>query len=80
MPKVKITQELGISLGTLHRQDRVSKFRFINKEVYSAEFAQSKYDKAHKGKEGELKIEKNLMLIRYLEYPLKHREFLCILH
>jgi len=56
MSKVKIAEELGISVRTLHREIKRGMVEFLNtdlstREVYSAEFAQSKYDKAQKGKE-----------------------------
>ena len=41
------------------------------REAYSAELAQSKYDKAQKKKQGELKIGKNLRLIKYLQKSMK---------
>ena len=76
MSKVKIAQELGISVRTLHREIKRGMVELLNtdlstREVYSAEFAQSKYDKAQKGKEGELKIGKNLKLVKYLEDSMK---------
>jgi len=68
MSKVKIAQELGISARTLHREIKRNMMELLNtdlstREVYSAELAQSEYDKAQNGKEGELKIGKNLKLI-----------------
>ena len=79
MSKVKIAQELGISVRTLHREIKRGMVELLNsdlstREVYSAEFAQSKYDKAQKGKEGELKIGKNLKLVKYLEDSMKRGE------
>ena len=76
MSKVKIAEELGISVRTLHREIKRGMVELLNtdlstREVYSAEFAQSKYDKAQKGKEGELKIGKNLKLVKYLEDSMK---------
>ena len=68
MSKVKIAQELEISVRTLHREIKRGMVKLLNsdlstREVYSAELAQSEYDKAQNGKEGELKIGKNLKLI-----------------
>ena len=79
MSKVKIAQELGISVRTLHREIKRGMVELLNtdlstREVYSAEFAQSKYDKAQKGKEGELKIGKNLKLVKYLEDSMKRKK------
>ena len=76
MSKVKIAEELGISVRTLHREIKRDMVELLNtdlstREVYSAEFAQLKYDKAQKGKEGELKIGKNLKLVKYLEDSMK---------
>ena len=76
MSKVKIAEELGISVRTLHREIKRGMVELLNtdlstREVYSAEFAQSKYDRAQKGKEGELKIGKNLKLVKYLEDSMK---------
>ena len=76
MSKVKIAEELGISVRTLHREIKRGMVELLNtdlstREVYSAEFSQSKYDKAQKGKEGELKIGKNLKLVKYLEDSMK---------
>ena len=56
MSKVKIAQELGISVRTLHREIKRGMVELLNTDlstrgVYSAEFAQSKYNKAQKGKE-----------------------------
>ena len=69
-------EELGISVRTLHREIKRGMVELLNtdlstREVYSAEFAQSKYDRAQKGKEGELKIGKNLKLVKYLEDSMK---------
>ena len=63
-------------MRTLHREIKRGMVELLNtdlsaREVYSAEFAQSKYDKAQKGKEGELKIGKNLKLVKYLEDSMK---------
>ena len=79
MSKVKIAQELGISVRTLHREIKRGMVELLNTDlstrgVYSAEFAQSKYNKAQKGKEGELKIGKNLKLVKYLEDSMKRGE------
>ena len=56
MSKVKIAEELGISVRTLHREIKRGMVELLNtdlstREVYSAEFAQSKYDKASTDKE-----------------------------
>lgn len=76
MSKVQIAKELGISVRTLHREIKRGTVTLLNsdlstRETYSAELAQSKYDKAQKSRQGELKIGKNLKLIKYLEKSMK---------
>ena len=72
MSKVKIAEELGISVRTLHREIKRGMVELLNTDLSTREvYSQSKYDKAQKGKEGELKIGKNLKLVKYLEDSMK---------
>ena len=73
---MKIAEELGISVKTLHREIKRGMVELLNtdlstREVYYVEFAQSKYDKAQKGTLACLLVlterKTRLQLIRKLE-------------